>query len=254
MRRPLATLALAALLVLAGCNFGPGGSGTSEPTATLSDGETPPGVENGTLTEPDALLANHTRLLVESGFETDVQTNATVKQLGRVQQVARRHQTIVEPGRSAYVYRVTNPESRIDVWGNESVVVSRARSGNETNYQRSDQPADTAVLSGQALLSRFLADGEYRVAAVDRRDGATYTTLETSTRPSDPGIFPQNASDVRDYTATLVVDGEGRVHSFVATATYTLDGEQGSYRVEYTLVRTDRPTVERPDWVEPALP
>lgn len=248
MRRTLSAVALVLVVALSGCALLGGGPGLTEEQA-------PPGVsaEEGTLTDASALLDAHTERLLATGFTVELRTNATVVQQGQHRQVRRQQVTAVAPDRAEYAYTTRNPGSRLDVWGNRSVEVTRASYGGQTRYQVGEAPP-AATLTSEGVLARYLSSGTWEVTNVTDREGSPVrVTLESTTPPEDPAAVPRNATDVRDYEATAVVDGEGRVHRLVATGTYTIDGEEGRFRIAHDLRSTADPGVERPDWVDPAL-
>lgn len=249
MRESLAAVALALLLATAGCSvLGGGNGGTS-----LSAEERPPGVaENGTLVDESALLDANTETGVAAGGVWEIRTNATVVQRGQVGRVARHQQTYVEPDATEYGYALENPATSFQAWGNQSVQVIKANLGGRTRY-RVAGPATNAELAGRPVLARQVHEGALNVTAVNRSGDTTLVTLETTEPPTDSGAFPDNATDIRDYRATLVVDSSGRVHRFEATATYTIDGEEGSSAFVYELLQADPPSVQRPEWVREAL-
>lgn len=258
MQRSLAAVALALLLVTAGCNGlgladgGDGGDGGETGAANEV-----PGVEEGTVTNATALLAAHDEGLVAAGFENEVQVNATVIQQDQAVDTRRRQQTIVEAGGGEYQYRTVNGQGdgfiRFDHWGNQSVWVTRGQLGDTTRYQVRDEAAATGSLTGSALLGNYLDGSE--ATAVDTREenGLTLVTFETTTIPDDPDALPVNNSAVSDYETRFVVDTQGRIHTLVVEGTYELRGEARAFRVGYELKRLDSPSVSQPDWVGEAL-
>lgn len=249
MRRPAAVLAVCLVAVLAGCSIGGTGSPTSTPTGADA---APPGVEDGTLTDADALVSAHVDRLTATGFVTEVRTGATVSREGTPTEVERRQVVRVAPGRAAYNNTVYNPASRFDVWGNESVEAVRLRTADGARYD-SGEPASAAELAGATLLSRYLSTDGWTVTNTTTEGDATLYTLRSNTVPESTAAVPEGASDVREYGAVVVVDGDGRIRYFEATGTYTLDGEEGSFTLSQRLVSTGDPGVERPAWVDEAL-
>jgi hypothetical protein len=261
MQRSLAAVALALLLVTAGCNGlgladgGDGGDGgDSGETGAANE---IPGVEGGTVTNATALLAAHDRGLVAAGFENEVQVNATVIQQDQAVDTRRRQQTIVEAGGGEYQYRTINGGGsgfiQFDHWGNDSVWLTRGQLGNTTRYQVRNQAAPAESLTGSALLRNYLNGSE--ATAVDTREenGLTLVTFETTTLPDDSDALPVNNSAVSEYEARFVVDTQGRIHALVVEGTYELRGESRSFRVGYELERLDGPSVSQPDWAGAAL-
>lgn len=257
MRRTLAAVGLALLLTFSGCSVFGGGQSSPTPTAEqgLTADQTPPGVsaEDETLTDATALLDAHTAALVDTGFRYELRTNATVVQHGETRQVRRQQVTQVAPGATQYAYTTVNPGSRFDVWGNQSVQAAKVQFGDRVRY-RSGDPADPKSLTGQNVLARYLSSGEWTVANVtERENGPTLVALSSSTPPEEAGAVPRNTTDVRDYEATVVVDSDGRIYQFEADGTYTVDGEEGSFRIVYVLRSLEDPDVTRPDWLPKAL-
>lgn len=255
MRRTLSALALAILLALSGCSaLGVGTSGT--PTAADAPAVDTPGIENGHLSNGTALLTAHRTALVESGFVTDIQVNATARRRTsngtRVTSVVRRQETFVERNAGGYRFSLVNQGTgaNFDEWANGTARATRLRVGNQTDY-RVGKPRPAGQLTGATILDSYLTD-DFAVTSVNETDGRTLVTL-TSTTPPARNAVPQNATDVRNYEARLVVDEEGRIHSLVVTADYTIDGEDASLRVSYELVRTGVDSVNRPGWVSEAF-
>lgn len=256
--RAVPVLTLSVLLVLSGCGglAGSGPTATPSPTATTpSSVDGVPGVSGGRLTDPGRLLAAHESALVETGFESDFRVNATDQSRGEVYDARRRQQTIVEPDATGYVFRTLSRGVRFDTWGNRSVAVTRGRAGNTTRYQVGP-PTPTRVLTNRAGLRPFLGATGFEATGVERRENLTLVTLVSTGTPdasASPGIIPENATDLRNYEVRIVVDTSGRILTFEVTADYTLDGEAGSMHLTYEVIRADRPTVERPDWVGETL-
>lgn len=249
MRRTAAVLSVCLLALLAGCSIG--GSGTSTATPTAGDAA-PPGVDAGTLTDADALLSAHVEQLTATGFVTEVRTRATVSREGGPAEIERRQVVRVAPGRSEYNNTVYNPASRFDVWGNGSVQAVRLRTADGVQYD-SAEPESAARLAGTGLLSRYLSTDGWTVTNTTTEGGDRLYTLRSTTIPESTGAVPEGATDVREYGAVAVVDGDGRVRYFEATGSYTLDGAEGSFTVRQRLVSMGDPGVERPPWVDEAL-
>lgn len=251
MRRPLSALALALLLTISGCSaLGIGNTGPSDTPRSVDV----PGVEDGQLSNETALLEAHRTALLETGFVTDIRVNATTSRRTEsgteVVPVVRRQETRVRSDAAGYRFELENrgTGATFDEWANRSVRTTRLRVGEQTRYQVG-QPRPARQLTGAAVLSSYLS-GAFTVESANETDGLV--TL-TSTTPPDGSTLPPNATDVRNYEARLVVDGEGRVHSLAVTADYTLEGESSSLSVEYGLTRTGVDTVDRPSWVGEAL-
>jgi len=260
-RSPLAAVALAVLLMTAGCSgvFGDDGA-TSPAEPTPVDGDTAntvPGVENGQVTNATALLAAHERGLVAAGFENRLQLNATIAYRGEAVNSAREKQVIAEPGASAYRFRVVNQQGgggvRFDHWGNETVWVSRGMLGDRTTYQVRDRRAGTGGLTISGVMANYINGSGATVTNVSERDGLTLVTFETTTPPTDSDALPDNATNVRDYRLRFVADSQGRIHALVARGTYDIQGESSTFSVGYRTVGLGDRSVSQPDWASQAL-
>lgn len=266
--RKVPVVLLAVCLVLSGCSFlGGTGTPTAGPdpgpgtgTGTPADGQVdPPGIENGRLTDLRTLLDAHEAALLETGFETDLRANATNSFQGEVYESRQRQQTIVEPDATEYRFRTTSLGDGFvaNNWGNESTTVIRARIGNTTRYQVDSGTADR-LLTTRPVLESYLNATEMAVVGTgETGDGRQVVRLESQGTPDvaelDRGVVPQNATDLRNWTVTAVVDDEGRVLQFRATAEYTLQEQDGRLDIQFDVLRLDQPSVERPEWVAEAL-
>lgn len=254
--RTLAPALVALLVVFSGCSLlgGP-------PSATPSPNSSPapaagdvPGVSNGRLTDPAALLSAHRTALVDGGFEADFRVNVTLLRRGQVVAVPQRQRTVVAPGATEYRYRLVGSGGAFvaDAWGNRSVEALRVQSGNRTQY-RTGQPASPAELTGTIPLSNYLSLSSFAVTDTYRRNGTALVELSARGARNVSSVLPANATDVGEYDATLVVDATGRVREFRASVDYTVDGERATYVAAYALVHTDVSAIPRPKWVGRAL-
>jgi hypothetical protein len=111
----------------------------------------------------------------------------------------------------------------------------------------------TASIAGATLLSRYLGAGNWSLTNATMQGEEPVFTFRSSAVPSEPAALPENATDLREYGAVMVVDSDGRIRYFEATGTYTLDGTEASFTVSHRLV-SEGPEVERPEWVERQWP
>lgn len=252
MRRTAATLLLVVLLTLSGCSALPGGSSDG-----LSAEEAPPGVEDGRLVNETALVTAHTAQLLDSGFEHDIRTNATVARDGQVFDVSRRQQTVVEPGATAYQFRLINggegPTAQVDAWGNGTTQVTRIRAGNQTRYGVGN-PTPAAQLTTESRFEPYLASGNFTVENVETEGDVTLVTLVGGAPPGDANLLPSSAvGNLTDYEVRAVVDATGRIHEFDVMGSYTVGGTGATFAFEYRLLRTDAPSVDQPEWAAEVL-
>ena len=256
--RKLHAVLLCGCVLLAGCSFG-GGTATPEPTAdtpasTLQTGNAPPGVsaETRNLTNATELLVAHAETLSDSGFVLELGSDATVARNGETRRVTRQQVIRAESGATEYNFTVRNPNSRFDAWGNETTQAVRAQANDRTRYQLGESQSP-ATLSGTQVIAQYLAAGNWSVSDVRAEDGTQLVTLRSTTVPGASTAVPQGASDVRNYEAVVVVDSEGRVHSFEVTADYTIEGEDATFSRTLELTSTSGVEVDRPGWFADAV-
>lgn len=252
MRRAIGVLGLCLLLSIAGCEALSGGNG-------VGPGEEPPGVEDGQLVDAGALSDAHIEAMNESGFSHEFSLDQTRTVDGEPTETYQGHRTSVAPGASEYTYQLVHRgevSSRLFYWGNETVEYSRGNWGG-MRQTGSGPPADVRTLTGVEALEPHLT-ATYEVVETREADGGddneteggTLTVLEASDRPTSDEAFPDQAADVRNYDASLVVDQDGRIRSLEVTAEYDIEGESGEYRLSYEVTEVGDPGVTRPYWVD----
>ena len=250
MRQGLAAVLLCVLVAGAGCSALPGSGGGDDVGAAASE---VPGVEDGQLVDASALLDAHVGTVTETGYAHTVNTNITDARQNETVEVTQRQRTRVAAGAAEYETQLVasaGVSSRFITWGNESVAFRRGETaGGDPQYQ-TIPPRDPEALAGRALLERRLS-AEFEAVDVQQRDGApALVTFEVEGLPEDNTVFDQQGqiSNVREYEAELVVDTEGRIHSFAAAAVYDIEGETADYEFTYQMTSFEDPGVERPEW------
>ena len=243
---PAVALAVAALLVLAGC----GGAAPGE--------ETPAPEETPTAT-PEANLTDATFPEGFSQSEIDTRTaqNRSVAFL-RTEPASVVALERFRPGAYAdyqYEANTTQVRFRLDVHNGYSDVTesdtfvrsdgrySRQVRDGELSFDAGNGSVDgtrhRAATSLWAVLSRILTVGEFRAVRVSRVDG------ERRIRYSVTGVIAEGTTDVRGY---LIVDDDGVVRE--ARLRYTQSGEPK--RFEYAVRRGTGGDVTAPAWLPAA--
>lgn len=243
MRRAPAVVVLCLLVATAGCSALPGVGGGGD------DG--PPGLEDDRLVDVDALTEAHVEALTETGYSHEIGLEQTRAVDGEPVDTQRAQRTKVGPGAAAYHFQLINRgevSSRITLWGNETRAYQRTESGGQQQF-RSPEPPSDRELAGVGLLEPHLT-APYEVVETRETNGTTLHVLESTDRPESDAAFPQGAEDVRGYEARLVVDPDGRILAFEATAEYDLEGEPADYSLSFEVTHLEDPEVERPDWVD----
>ncbi|PSQ59949.1 hypothetical protein BRD18_02330 [Halobacteriales archaeon SW_7_71_33] len=279
-RSALAVVAVALLLVVAGCGeAGDGALPTTEPTATTQttqateptattstvrtvEGETeppfsaerlPPGVETDGSVAVGRLAAAHDEALAGSSFALELNFSRTVTAAdGSTRRLVTSQRTRAD-GNGEFLLRFVNPQAGLQqtTWGNDSTVVSRVVTSETVSYRNADPEAVRANLSARPFVEQFLSVGDYSVA-VAGEDRVLLTATEASDDAADR--IGEGVSSVDDYRGRVVVDSTGRVRSLSVDADVSLgEGGSATLGVSVALSGLGSTDVERPEWVEEAL-
>lgn len=253
MQELVPAIGLGLMVVFAGCTL-PTDLGAQSSTA--NDVERPPGIKNDRLADGSKLLEAHNRTVIDTGFKSDFRVNGTTTFNGSVVELHRHQRTRVEPGAVEYRYHVSNtggsPEARFDYWGNRTTLAIRAQSSSGVQYN-TGTPATPRTLANVVTLGTYVLASDFTVTSVNRTNKTVLFTLTADSASGLGMLLPENATNITNYHATLVVDREGRIHEFVATVDYTIDGQPGRMDIRYQLVRVGGIEVSRPNWVSKAL-
>lgn len=258
------TLAVACLVVLAGCSlpFGDPRSPTTTATATPTPtpekpdpyppGVSADGVENGT-----ALYRAHVDGITVTGYEAVATVNTTIRRGGVLMAIESTAQIMVEPNASRYHDQrraVGGPvDRREEFWSNGSVEFYRlVEFGAAEHEQR--EPRTPRQIAGRRLLLPFLEGGNFTVESIDESGETARITLVATSMADHEAVrrgLPDAAESIRSFEARVVV-ADGRIRSMVADVGFEIDGTNRTHRVEYQIVSTGSIVVEQPDWVEEA--
>jgi hypothetical protein len=281
--RLLGVVAVATLLVTAGCGGVFGGDGatpTAAPTSTAAppdgtDSTAPPTVDDTTEVEGQT----------EPPFPADrlppgVETDGSVD-LGRLTEAHRNsldgaaftlglnlsRRLVAADGNTTRIDAVQRArtdgsqylttfrqEGRFvlaqTTWGNDSVAVARVDTGDGVRYQRAQPDVVQGNLSGVRFARQFAENATYTVAVVGE-DRVVLTA--DSAAPGLAGQIGTTVTNVTSYDGRLVVDQEGRIRQFDAVVAVELQGGTGTVDATMRLSAVGTTTVERPGWVSEAL-
>lgn len=272
---PIALCLLAALVVLAGCNFVPTGAtptATATPTPTATDVRTtaPPadtGVHEGLaadgIFDASALVGAHERALANTSVTTRRNTteryaNGSLRYAERV--TARfasdhDHYHVVWSRDGASATTFGTPE-RFEAWSNESTTVARVNTTGGATYHRGTyRGPDTypdrllVVLTGMetANVTPTTVNGSRAYRVVDRNVSNPRLIAMGSV------LTPNRIEAVRDVTVAALLRQDGLIQHVVVRFTVefrsaTIGVEE---RIRFTDVGSTTPT--RPAWVPSAL-
>ncbi|MBX0322009.1 hypothetical protein EGH21_03080 [Halomicroarcula sp. F13] len=238
-------VAVVGLLVVATGCVGFGAPGTERAETT---GAAPPGVDDG-IANATALVRAHERSL--DGVGVDLATTWVRRSSvpGEPNRTARTR-TLTDGNGTLWRRTVTGSdgtERRVERWVVDGGGFRHVPATGRTD--RVDGVGPTARYR-TARLERWLAAGQYRVAAVESGTPERYVLSTTTYTPPDGE--PLEADTVR-YEARAVVTADGRVTAFSATLVIVERNKWGrqtrTYSYGYRLARTGAVAVSRPAWV-----
>jgi hypothetical protein len=268
MRR---ALALAALLVLAGC----GGSvpGGEEPTdaATLTPATVPsaapetlarvPGYGERRLADPAAAARGHRRAL-----------DATSYRIERVREVTGRNGTLnavalsatVAADREAYRFSrierstrawvASEPYARIDIWYRNTSVRNRFLNADRTarywgtNISRRGGPVTDPTQA--SVVVDALGAASYEVENTTRTgDHTVYRIAGGERTERGLGPVPPLVSTPRNLSLTARIRDDGAVLAYDLRYRATFENRTVTVRERHRVTRVGTATVERPEWL-----
>lgn len=266
MRRTSLAVALASLVVLAGC--GTSAPDTDEstltpapvpeagrPTATAGSGELAPGLRETGVVDPGRLVAAHAATLATTSFT--VRQSVVRRYPNRT--VASRYETVVrlsaDKRRFHYVLRQANRrdgrlhETRIERFSTGEHVFERVRQDGATRYDRVRAPGVRAFLpanaSNRRALERLLDRVDTTVTGRLVRNGATLYRVGIENGRTD-------APPLENVSLTALVAESGLVSEYRVEYDVTHGGVRHHVVVEVAYTRLGETTVERPAWVDDA--
>jgi hypothetical protein len=272
-------VAVAAVLLLAGCNAAPSLDGTT-PTETVTPADVPadydyaPGVTVDGVTEPATLAEAHERVLAETSYRitanrTVRDANGTLREQLLVDVAVADDRTFLASaatrGPAAPVF-LGRPPANGTYWSNGSVYVRKLTRDGGTTYNEFEGPSSgagtwrywtrTVPFGGeQATPERFyrslFAAVPTRVAGESGAGNATTYRLVGDAVVTER--FQTEVTDVRDVRLTATVRQDGLVQ--LLTLRYVGEVDGTPVRVERTVRYRDVGTtaVERPPWFEKAV-
>ena len=239
-------LAIAVLLVTAGC-LGAPGTDSAEPTPAdgFPPGVTEDGVENAT-----ELLDAHNAALAESGYAFRVDSETEQTENGTFD-------SALDNSTTTYTGRVAGTEFRlhvegqsvddnptVDAWANNSVMLTRSEFGNQTRFNKGQRETNHNPWNTQ--LRSILDTGDFDVTERYVTDGKTFLVLRADE------LRTEHSDAYQTFDARAVVDLDGRVHELNATTTSESPSGTWTHTFNFELTEIGVEAVERPDWADRA--
>lgn len=261
VRRPLAAVAVAALVVLAGCGGVLGGDSSPANQTTVDVGDTtlPPGVSQDGFSNRTRLVDGHQSALTSSGFAATYELSITLQsQAGtRTQQVSQ--EVRASAGLSEFRVNATTQQgprtALTQYWGNATLGLVRTQVANQTTYRKVSESLDRSRrFTFAATLEQLLAVGDYGVTGTETVDGEDRVTLSAQTVNSSlgSGSLGLDAGNVSNVSSTVVVDEQGVVHSFELSFNASGSAGEAYYSVSFDLTGQSDMQVSKPSWVDEA--
>ena len=237
------------------------------------EGTEPPGVSDGELDSTSTLLRAHTSALLADGFSANGSADVTVYRRGVLVDVQRTANRSVAVDGTEYRQSqrtdaraaVGSMTRRTEFWGNDSLEVRQRVENGETSYEVGEGKSNGS-LSAAFLLRPYLRSADYAVTDSENvgessssggpGGGEMRYTLEASELANATHIeneLPDGASDPRNFSATVVVDEDGRIHEFDASLDYTIQGSDRTHTISFDLQELGVSSVTRPTWIDEAL-
>ena len=275
-RQTVATLAVAAMLLFAGCSFLGGSNATPDAgpatTDTPVDGDgsstatdSPAGQsfsypagydESGVVNATDAAASHRQALVATDGFAVDYDADVTTPNTTTQVRYDQRVETSSEE-----VIRQTNVTSGdlqglvVRYYADDTVYVkSRQPGANGTTYANQSRQYALTSFTGIEFVVPAMEDVSYASSERTTRDGTQVVVYSDASLDRAQGLFGEGvaAENVSDFSATLVVGGDGIVRELTYSATVTSGGVDRQVDVTVTVSGVGETTVDQPDWLAQA--
>lgn len=259
MRKQIAAIAVAALLVFAGCSAGGDGGATTAPgTDAPTDGTTTESGSDGgapvyeSPLDATTVAQNHDTVLRDAGTFTLVSTS-NQSQGGQSLGVTSSVAANVDSGE---VYSEQNANDRVvEVYsyGNGTAYQRLELSSGETQYTVPPQPPNASQIAGgqlQSFVSAFALDH----AGSETVDGASTDVYEASgVEDVNESAFPQlDVENVSSADASVYVTEDGLVKQFGYSLTVATENGEATIAVQQQYTEVGSTTVEQPPWLDEA--
>lgn len=239
-RQPLVTVAVAALLVVAGCSALPGSGGSG-----AADGEYP---EASALNSSQ--IDTHAAALDGTSFTLSVQSNLSGSQ-GSLESGS---ETRVDASDDQYLQRSTSAFGNSTLYTADDTSYRRSESGGQTSVTQVEESVNaTAARRGSQVYRQFVSENiSYERAGTETFDGADVMRYEAEGVDAISEDLRESTGEnttITSFSATLLLDGDGVIRQF--RLSYV--AEQNDQTVDLMLVANvtgvGETDVEEPAWV-----
>lgn len=156
-----------------------------------------------------------------------------------------------------YLQRSTSAFGNSTLYTAGNTSYQRSQYGNQTQVARTDRSVNvTAAVRGSSTLEIFISHNvTYEQVGTETFDGDEVMRYEAEGVDKLSEEFRNSTGEnltVTDFSATLLLDGEGRVRKFSADFSFTRNGETSNTTFVTTVTDVGSTDVEEPDWVSQA--
>lgn len=251
MRRQTATLAVVALLLVAGCSAFGGGGTTTGP----DDGQTGDALYETPL-DAEAVADAHAAALRDAGSYT-VESNATRTDSSRNQTTETSTLIRGDLDSGAIYTRTAARQQTVEGFGfANGTAYQRFATGDRVQYMNATGRLGNATQYARGTVAQFAGLFNFSYAGTSTVDGTTVHVYEASgpgaLNTSAPAWSMLNESDVESAQATLHVREDGVITRAGYDITVTLQGSQQRVDVTQRFTAIGETTVEPPVWIPDA--
>lgn len=254
-KQALASLAVALLLVTAGCAGFTGGDGstpesdtTTTPNGTSTPAEdldTPPGIQDGEITNSTALYEAHSEAVNNTARSVHMSTSETADG-----QTTERNVSVTYGQNDSLLMEMDTAEGQQNVYQNNGLTVMDSE-GQTVVAQGESMASQMAGLQSEQLeailIGLPLQVGNYSQAGTTTHDGTTVhkftADLDSMNQSAASGM-----ENVTAFDATVLVSPDGVIHKVTMDITEDTENGERDVSTSYELSNFGDATVESPDW------
>lgn len=255
MRRQIATVAVVALLVAAGCSTGGGPATTDASTTDGSNGATPAGDPlYETPLDANAVAEAHLDGLQDAGSYTIV-SNATRASAAGNQSSSSVVRGDLSTGAMYIQSAAAGGTAELFRYGN-GTAYQRVPTGDQTRYVNATGRVGNASQYARGTVASFVGLFDFTYAGTATESGATVHVYEANgaetVNTSSPAFSQFNESAIRSANATLQVRENGVVTLAGYDLTVRLRGAEQSVVATQRFTDVGSTEVTPPDWLAEA--
>jgi hypothetical protein len=258
MRKQIAAIAVASLLIFAGCSAGgDGGTTTAAPETTTAPGDTTPETDDEPIYESplDAATVadNHESAISDAGTFT---LESTSNQSQGDQSFSVTSSVAADLSSGEYFSEQNASNRLVQTYGyGNGTAYQRLQFSGETQYMIPQQSPNASQLASGDLKS-FVNAFEFEHAGTESVDGTTTHVYEASgfesLNQSAPGFGDLDEENVTSIDARVYVTGDGLVKQFEYGLTVDTEQGEASIAIEQRYVEVGSTNVEQPPWLDDA--